>query len=508
MVVHWSTLFEPEIFHMKPLLLSLLLTFIASTAWVQTKQNYVWKFGGTGAGLDFANCEPIVLTNGINNNHPYEGQSSISDEATGRLLLYTDGVNVYDSTNQIMQNGTFIGVIPTLTQTIIIRKPGSNTIFYVFTTEVQGGLSYNMLYPNARGINYAVVDMSLNAGLGAVTSKYTPLKSPVNSEKLTAVRHANGTDIWLITHEYGSNKFFTFLITSAGINFTPVVSATGPIILTPLSGTPSSSNFDAIGELKASTDGRKIAFTCLYSGTTCLANFDKTSGKISDPISLSLEAAGYGVSFSQDNMNIYVSGIDTAASNAAYATRGKIYQFDIISNDQITIQNSRTIIYTDAIGSFRSLKLGINGKIYVARVLSFTRSPLYLGVINNPNNKGLACNYIHDGIYLNGLEGRWGLNNAMEDATACGQSNMPIDSSVVLVYPNPFIGQIKVRVNRNYNSISLVLYNCVGQTIKKILNLPGPLTTVDCKNLSSGLYILRLMRGKEVLTTKPLIKAN
>lgn len=85
---------------MKTFLLSCLV-FTNQFCLGQTKQNSVWKFGATGAGLDFNNCTPSILTNGINNSIPFEGQSAISDLITGRLLFYTDGYNIYDSTNNV-----------------------------------------------------------------------------------------------------------------------------------------------------------------------------------------------------------------------------------------------------------------------------------------------------------------------------------------------------------------------------------------------------------------------
>ena len=38
--------------------------------------------------------------------------------------------------------------------------------------------------------------------------------SPV-TEKLAAIRHSNGIDIWIIGHEYNSNKYLSFLVTAA-----------------------------------------------------------------------------------------------------------------------------------------------------------------------------------------------------------------------------------------------------------------------------------------------------
>ena len=90
-------------------------------------------------------CAPIVLNNGINNSIPFEGQSAISDKITGRLLFYTYGYNIYDSTNNVMQNDAGASLNNSLTQTIIGKKPGSNTLFYMFPPDMQGGLVHIQL---------------------------------------------------------------------------------------------------------------------------------------------------------------------------------------------------------------------------------------------------------------------------------------------------------------------------------------------------------------------------
>ena len=52
------------------------------------------------------------------------------------------------------------------------------------------------------------------------------------------------------------------------------------------------------------------------------------------------------------------------------------------------------------------MKLAQDGKIYIA-----LSNYEYLGVIENPNEKGLACNFVLDGIYLEGKISKSGLQN-------------------------------------------------------------------------------------------------
>lgn len=408
----------------------------ARYAAAQSKQNFNWQINNSGtssalvaAALNFDNCESAVLNNSVGSG--FEGQSSISDSETGALLFSTDGYNIYNANFQVMQNGSAAGLSNSCTQTIIIQKPGNSNLFYMFNPDVQAGLVQNINYPNAYGINYAEVDMTLDNGLGAVISSFNPIKAPGNCEMLTGVYHANGEDVWLIGHEYGNNNFFTFLITNSGISPIPTLTSAGPVVFTFQQDVSGDSNFDAIGELKASPDGSKLAFTTYQNGFTCLVDFDNATGAITNPIELSVDGRGYGTSFSPDNTKLYFSGIAGLSFNGV--DDNSIYQFDISSNDPATIQNSRTTIFNYEAG-FRSLKLGPDGKIYVARTtnIQLGNGASYLGVINEPNNPGLACNYVHDGVFLNGPYGTWGLNNSIEDLFTCNDFQFTLGPDIVL----------------------------------------------------------------------------
>ncbi len=485
-------------------LLSVILIHIAKFTFSQ-KQNNTWYFGANGAGLLFNNCNTNVLTNGVNNGIPFEGQSSISDALTGDLLFYTDGYNIYDSTNSIMLNGTEAGLSNSCTQTIIIKRPGSNNIYYMFNPDVQGGLVLNTLFPNAFGINYAIVNMSMNSGKGAVTSRFNSLKDTSNCEMLTAVYHANGHDIWLIGHEYKTNNYFTFLITNSGINSTPVISSVGPIINTYQGGTIGASNLDAIGELRASPNGNKLAYTTYYNGFTCLADFDRATGMVSNAISLTLNGGGYGVSFSPDNFKLYVTGVDITTAVPDFPTNGKIFQFDISSGNPTTIQNSRTIIFTDTNGGFRSIKSGLDKKLYVARINSSGNGTIYLGLINNPDNIGAACNYVHNGVYLNGKQCGWGLNNCMEDSTSCITMNIhEIESRTdTRIFPNPFSNELKFDL-RELNTVNFMLYDATGKAvINQRLEHNANLNT---NSLAEGIYFYTLMNEKVIISKGKIVK--
>ena len=159
------------------------------------------------------------------------------------------------------------------------------------------------------------------------------------------------------------------------------------------------------GYLKAYSDGSKIAAASGYTSTFEVFDFNDTTGVLSNPIRLaSSNYEAYGVEFSPDGTKLYA----TVNSRSMYVDNA-IWQYDISSGVQNTIRDSRRTIATQSHEFFNNyqygaLQLGPNGKIYVAR-----HNSSYLGVINNPNSSGSACNYNNSGVNLAGRTSVWGL---------------------------------------------------------------------------------------------------
>src|SRR4051812_15186903 len=103
------------------------LFFISKLTYSQN-QAKKWYFGNK-AGLDFMSNTPTVLTNGMMTAG--EGCSSVSD-AAGNILLYTDGMTVYNQSHTVMANGNGLYGSGTSTQaSLIVKQPGNSDIYYV-----------------------------------------------------------------------------------------------------------------------------------------------------------------------------------------------------------------------------------------------------------------------------------------------------------------------------------------------------------------------------------------
>ncbi len=348
-----------------------------------------WYFGN-GAGLNFSTSPPTALANG--SMVVFEGCASIADGA-GNLLFYTDGSSVWNQSHNIMANGTGLNGQWTPSQSaIILKKPGSATLYYIFN--VTGGNNVN--FP--AGAFYSIVDISLAAGQGSVTVKNVTLSSTYTAEKLTATKHCNGVDWWVLVRDahYLNNTpmFKAFLLTSLGVNANPVLSAA-----------PNWSNNNVfyydIGCMKISPNGKKLGcalynanWNNLNSAAFELHDFDNTTGVVSNSLGLAINNftavnnwwGGYGCEFSPDGTKLYGSRLWGGLNNV-----GGIFQWDLCAGSPAAILASQTSIATATVNSnwYASMQLAPDGKIYVSR---WAQSAL--AVIHNPNALGLACNFV------------------------------------------------------------------------------------------------------------------
>ena len=350
-----------------------------------------WYFG-ENAGLQFnlaANTVKSVSGGRLNTR---EGCASISDNV-GNLLFYTDGTTVWNRNHSVMSNGFGLYGDESSTQSaIIVPKPGDSNIFYVFTVD-------NSLDRSNFGLNYSTIDLTLDSGLGAVTSKNVNLL-PLCSEKITAVlKDCITKSIWVVTFasEDGTqevyNTFHAFEVNNMGVNSISIKSVFNLNIQ------------DQRGYLKLSPDGTKVACANAQNGLYTY-DFDTNTGVVSNQQHLiinSISPIPYGVEFSPNSKLLYVHSSNDFFDqqnpnnqNNPANHHSTLTQFDL---SQADIQASETTI--DQRQLYRgALQLGPDGKIYRALSATYTQGLPYLGVIQNPDVSGTGCNYIHNAIDL------------------------------------------------------------------------------------------------------------
>ncbi len=363
------------------------------------KEAGLWFFG-VFAGMDFTSGDAMAAT-----WQPDEFQTPISpaviSDSTGNLLFMTNGKQIYNKNFNIMADGLF-GHYSCTQPAIIIPKPDSPDRYYVFTSD-----SYRDINGD-KGLNYSEVDMESNFGQGNVIALNINLVPDGMDGRLTAVKHANKKDFWLIAHRWESDEFLAYRITSGGVSASPVSSQTGSVH----NGTD-----NLLGFMKASPDGSSLAVVMYGNNTIELFDFNTETGKVSAPMLSPPDYNGaYGVEYSPDGTKVYLSTLDY--SNIIPAFQSELYQFDLSSGD---IFGTGTLVHTST-DAFRyaALQLGIDGRIYLAKSVNASAHSDFLGVVYNPNRIGDACNFnLLDGTAdvefdLGGKQSFWGLPNLVQ----------------------------------------------------------------------------------------------
>lgn len=336
----------------------------------------VWYFGN-GAGILHLSNAP----DGIYGSQLYTDEgSSVFTDARGKVILYTNGVRVWNSNHEDITGATDLGGHKSTTQSaLILPVPDADNKYFIFSLDEKAV---------GKGLSYVVVDVKANGGKGEIVKRINSLAGNV-TEKLTAVWI--GDKRWLIAHKWNSNEFLCFPITSRGVD-PPVVSAVGMVHRREAG---ESENRQAIGYLKPSHDGRQLALTISYkSGWNIeVFNFDPNTGKVSFPRPLRFDGYPYGIEFSPDNTKLYVSFLE-----------GKygLVQLDLNADN---LRLSAKVIKEGGDKYHGALQMAPNNRIYLAK------PGRYLDVINKPNNTGKECRLQVDQFKLGYGYSSYGLPN-------------------------------------------------------------------------------------------------
>lgn len=337
--------------------------------------------------LDFSDCT-LTIHDNQNIEMNFDVTNVSMSNEVGDLIFYSNGIYIENSSFQTMENGTdlnewqLIGYI--LNQGILsIPYPGNENQYIVFhgTKELLPGIGINMV-----GLYYSIIDMEANNGLGQVIEKNQSLiLDTLQSGKLTATKHGNGRDWWLLINKSSTNNFHTILINPSGISISGIQSTGLPIE-------------NGLGQAVFSPNGNyfvKFNTIDLFTGQFIeIYNFDRCRGLLSNHrrIQYDEDASSGGVAISPNSRFLYVSSYK------------QIYQFDLWATD---IESSKIKVaeydgFQSPFGSkFFLAQLAPDGKIYI----NCPNSENVLHVIHNPNEPGLDCNVEQHGIELPTVNG-------------------------------------------------------------------------------------------------------
>lgn len=395
----------------------ILLFCLNVTLVVSQKESANWYFGEF-AGLSFNTNNPLPLLDG--KLITSEGCATISDP-NGNLLFYTDGVTVWDRRHEVMPNGQgLLGHSSSTESALIIPKPGSKSRFYIFTIDQPS--YYLKDNPIINGVNYSEVDLALNNGFGAIVDGVKNIHLVTydsndflenkykSTEKITAVTHSDGSSIWVIT--YFMDRFYSFKVDANGVNVSPIISTVQQLVKPVLND--DGANISAIGYLKVSPNGKKIAIAHSSttvgsprtgrkkSGKVLVYNFNNSNGFVASELEIFSGGYPYGIEFSPNSKLLYVT--NNIFDESDTFVNGDLYQYNLAGSN--IVGSRQTISSSQNIAG--ALQLAINGKIYRAGYRSGSVG-LDLSVIKNPNEIGTLCEYLENTVNLGGRASKLGL---------------------------------------------------------------------------------------------------
>lgn len=337
----------------------------------QSQEASNWYFGNKAA-IKFTQLGPTLVH--TSNMVQREGVSSVSDK-NGNILFYTNGIDIWDKTNQIMPNGyNLLGHYSSTQSVLIVKSPYTDLHYYVFTNE---GVERN-----ANGFNFSIVDLTKNGGLGDVTVKNIQL-IPNYSEKATAIYAKGKKSAWVVTHIGNGKDYYVYEITT---------SLQTPKVYKGIYNVQTRG--DKLGYMKFFAGGTKLASIYYESGVVEIADFNPSTGVLSNIDTLSIFPGIYGADFSPDGGALYVSTLTTPSYVIQVDLKTKLWK-PVAQNNPNGLE-----------GLYGAIQVGIDGKVYVADNIKNS-----LSVINEPNNYKSSVQFKKNQISVDTFLVNYGLPN-------------------------------------------------------------------------------------------------
>lgn len=505
----------------------LLFTLLPLLSSAQVKFDYTWIFGDNyvdtaagdfgGAILDFKKSPPSLSFFQI----PIDLQATamISD-STGNLLFYTNGCVVMNRQHELMENGDDINVGGLVYEqtcqssagahgytadqgVMILPWPERPKIYILLHLHRPGGAGSGKYNHN---LLYTTVDMTLDNGLGAVTDKNALIfQDTFPADFLTAVRHGNGRDWWILLPKFNSPHYYSFLLSPQGVSGAWLQEG----IAQPV-------DVAAFGSQAAfSPDGKKYA-TMSYPVSLQVFDFDRCTGKLSNRQNIEItfeNAYACGVAFSPNSRYLYVS------------SGTKLHQFDMKA-DSLKLGQTLVGVY-DGFGlgqggslptTFYQQMLAPNGKIY----MTTSNGTKYLHVIHKPNEPGLACDFEQRGLELSSSHSfsppnfphfrLYDMQDSPCDTLGINGPPPPEDSTPppplcagsIRIFPNPTHSMATIELPECQGG-SISVFDVAGRWVGDVALQPDSVGTVlDVSAYVPGIYFLRIRTATGEVVTRAL----
>lgn len=351
--------------------LTVLLTVSALVLHAQNVTETRWYFGNSAENLVFdRNGRDVYLQDDQFTPFGNAGAVTITDQFTGNLLFYTDGVNVYDVSHSVLPGGAGLSGTATINMPVVTcpvtDNPGQ---YYLFTNSGSAGVNE---------IQYTIVDATIQ-GNGSAQFPYGDVFGATNNatglidpaEGMLIIPAGDGELFWLISQDRTTFEIRVTQIDGGGVGATTNYDFTDGT-------TP---GFEAAHFAFNADSAQLVMAPRLANRNIWLMDFDATTGLLA--MDTTLTGSGfnddqgesvYDVEWSGDGSKLYLSRFGSSG------TTGQLYQIDF--ND--TLRTVNPVLPAPIFRSF-GLKRAPDDRIY--HLYQETNgSPFNLGRINRPDS--------------------------------------------------------------------------------------------------------------------------
>ncbi len=483
----------------------LLFMLIKISSYGQYQSNY-WFYGNRiesdstrpGAFQALINTNGNFATSASPSFLNFESTMASISDSSGNLLLYTNGCSIANGNHEIIDNGT--GLNPGAMADAVCENRG-----YIAETGA-------VFLPDPKGNGFWLIHMAIREDkkfktmLGPLYAshiieedgKYTvdfknfDLLSG-DLERFAIVKAGNGRDWWIITPKFNTNEYHKRYLGIAGFEFFPTQKI-GPVLNPQYCKNGRGMNiFSTKGEfyVKHNSSCGPIVY-----------NFDRCSGKLSNPKQFPIEEktfGGGGVAFNLDDTRMY------------YSTGRKIFK---LKNENGVFTPLDTIIlsYLD-VSDFGEM-VNLQNRIYIRNITSgtwlhrisfipfggkeefFTPNTVNL---KTRNTRSMPCPINYQLAKIPG-----------SPCDSLVNTTDLLVSKTFNLYPNPIHNeQCIIELNSGLShaqDYEVMITNIYGmQVYKSSIPAYSYIHRMNLADLPSGVYFCNIIQNGQVLATQKLV---
>jgi len=453
----------------------------------------IYKFNEEG-------IEEIIEPAGLNLTTSYS-RAAFSDKTTGDLIFASNGWRLVNRSGEVLAAKLWRDDIPhpndSYSQTMVLNSrgpvflndPGDDSKAYLFYGQYRRGTFPGIGLAKVDVLfTYAYLDIPSQSMISKGNVVLTDTTAPGD---MSACRHANGRDWWVMKSGRNENEVYVGLLNPAGIQMEKRIL---PDVFDSLQ-ISTFSYFNQNGDKYIHYSGSNRRRVYAY-------DFDRCSGELSNMQVHDLKDSIWSgdwtaCTISGDGSKFYFRRSSYPPGTGSQGTGG-VFQFDF--NTMTMTKIVSTISTTPQLTpNYKNILLST--RIIVSVELDSVIQTL--STIYSPNSAGLACNLVqHTDTVLNVANfispstfANFRLGRLIGSPCDTVLTNiLPLKAEEIRVFPNPSNGLIQVKLPEDGVGVYVAnIYNMLGQKLHKAILTPTS-NSIDLAALgiSPGMYLLQV----------------